>query len=611
MTAFTDLETEVEEDDNPGRDCQKKGTAAFTGEDPDKTKAPAWGVIGTTGDSNCYLGVRSKIAAVQRAMSQYVARLDLFVRIIDFVTTIGVSDGSLNGTPRMRYSLISRILVMEAALLHFFSAKLEAVIAVVACDKPPVGIVSAILRYNRPAIVYPDGPIGFGIDPVTGKRLGIVTGFQQAGNPDKEVRDRIARFACPGIGSCGGMYTYNTMQVFFALLGLVPIDMVSPASSDPRRMNEFPDRLVAYLHHMVEQGIRPRRVKRRDGKKDTRPVLVTAASFRNAVIVDMAMGGSTNVQLHMVELAKAAKVNFWKDIMSQKEFNELSALVPVLVDLLPFGDPDNQYVMVDVDRVGGLQAIVKELLDAGFLDGSCLSCTGETLAEQIVRLDPPAPDHEVIYSVANPFQPTGGLRFLSGNLAPYGGTAIKIAGINLDSLVDGVFTGQARTFDSEVALLEALVHDPDSFVDRTMVVIRYLGPRGAPGMPELLDPTSRITTLCKERGIVIALMTDARFSGGSVGLVMGHVAPEAMLGGPIALVQNGDTIIVDLNENTLNCLELDSDQEEMCRREDWQHELNQNGGVHPSVPSIDEDDVILNRMRNSGLPAMEGSGMMY
>ena len=196
-----------------------------------------------------------------------------------------------------------------------------------------------------------------------------------------------------------------------------------------------------------------------------------------------------------------------------------------------------------------------ELLDAGFLDGDALTCTGETLAEQVRRLDPPAPDQDVIYTVDKPFKDTGGLRLLRGNLAPEGGAILKVAGIE-GGVQDGVFTGRARVFNGERPLIEALDQHPDGFEDNDMVVIRYEGPRGAPGMPELLDPTSRITALCRQRHITIALMTDARFSGGSVGLVIGHVAPEALLGGPIALVEDGDTIVVDLNTDRLDCTEL-------------------------------------------------------
>ena len=300
------------------------------------------------------------------------------------------------------------------------------------------------------------------------------------------------------------------MQTFIAVLGLEPLHMVSPPSDDPRRLTEFPDQIVDCLLAMTSRGIRPRDI-------------VTPASLRNALTVAIAMGGSTNVLLHSVEIARAAGIDLWEEVLSQDDFNQLARRLPVLVNMRPFGD----YSMVDVDAKGGLQAIVKELLDAGFLDGDAITCTGETLAEQVRRLDPPAPDQDVIYPVEKPFKDTGGLRLLRGNLAPEGGAILKVAGVE-GGVQDGVFTGRARVFNSERSLIEALEQHPDSFEDNDMVVIRYEGPRGAPGMPELLDPTSRITALCRERDITIALMTDARFSGGSVGLVIGHVAPEAL-----------------------------------------------------------------------------------
>jgi dihydroxy-acid dehydratase len=262
--------------------------------------------------------------------------------------------------------------------------------------------------------------------------------------------------------------------------------------------------------------------------------------------------------------------------------------------------------MVDIDARGGLQVIVKELLEAGLIDGDALTCTGETLAEQVRRLDPPAPDGDVIHPVARPFKDTGGLRLLAGNLAPEGGAVLKIAGVE-GGLQDGVFRGRARVFNSERQLIDALEQDPDSFADHDMVVIRYEGPRGAPGMPELLDPTSRITALCRQRNITIALMTDARFSGGSVGLVIGHVAPEAFLGGPIALIENGDAIVVDINADRVDCLEL-GDADESTRRTDaWQAARDTGGGVHPEVAPVTSR--VLRRMRSSARPALRGAGM--
>ena len=277
------------------------------------------------------------------------------------------------------------------------------------------------------------------------------------------------------------MFTYNTMQTFIGVLGMEPLHMVAPPSDDPRRLTDFPDELVDCLVAMTNAGIRPRDI-------------VTPASLRNALTVVIAMGGSTNVALHSVEIARAAGIDLWDDVLSQSEFNALSRRLPVLVNMRPFG----VYSMVDVDAVGGLQVIVKELLEAGMLDGSALTCTGETLAEQVQRLDPPAPDSDVIHSVAAPYKRTGGLRLLRGNLAPDGGAILKVAGVE-GGIIDGVFTGRARVFNGEAALIRALEERPDSFADKDMVVIRYEGPRGAPGMPEMLDPTSRITALCRRR----------------------------------------------------------------------------------------------------------------
>lgn len=249
---------------------------------------------------------------------------------------------------------------------------------------------------------------------------------------------------------------------------------------------------------------------------------------------------------------------------------------------------------------------MKELLEAGFLDGDAMTCTGETLSGQVRRLDPPGPDLEVIHSVAKPYKRTGGLRLLSGNLAPDGGAILKVAGVE-GGMTDGVLTSRARIFNSEGELVTALEERPDTFADNDMVVIRYLGPRGAPGMPELLDPTSRITALSRQRNITIALLTDARFSGGSVGLVIGHVGPEAFLGGPIALLEDGATIVVDINDDTMNCLEL-ADPDVYTRRADtWHREAAAHGGTHPAVTPV--SNRLLKRMRATARPALQGGGM--
>ena len=574
---------------NPGRDVQRVGTARFLGQDPAKVHDPVWAVTGNLGDSQCYVGVVRKVEAIQAALAARIRRDDLPVRLIPPAYTLGVSDGQLNGTDRMRFSLIGRELANDSIDAHLNANDVRGLIAVVACDKPPVGTLAAVLEHDAPAVVFSDGSIRPGADPETGERLDIVAAFQTAGDPDPARRTRVALHACPGQGSCGGMFTYNTMQTFIAVLGMEPLHMVAPPSDDPRRLERFPDELVDCLVGLTRKGITPRRV-------------VTPASLRNALTAAIAMGGSTNVALHGVEIARAAGIDLWKDVISQEEFNALSHRLPVLINARPFG----AYSMVDIDAKGGLQVIVKALLDAGFLDGSCLTCTGETLAEQVRRLAPPAPDGDVIHPVARPFKKTGGLRILRGNLAPEGGAILKVAGVE-SGIEQGVFTGRARCFDSEPELIAALEKTPDAFRDRDMVVIRYEGPRGAPGMPELLDPTSRITALCRQRKITIALMTDARFSGGSVGLVIGHVAPEAYLGGPIALVEDGDTIVVDLNRDRLDCRELGDTAVATRRAQAWQDAASRNGGVHPRVrPVVNR---LLKRMRVAARPALEGAGM--
>jgi dihydroxy-acid dehydratase len=575
--------------DNPGRDVQRIGTARVLDQEPTKIHDPVWGVLGNLGDSQCYLGVASKVQTIHAALGKRITEANLPVRLIAPAFSIGVSDGQLNGTERMRFSLISREVVHDDVSLHLAANDVKGLIGVVACDKPPVGTLAAILEHNQPAVLLSDGSITPGLDPVTGDPIDLVAAFQVAGDPDPETRARYAMYGCPGFGSCGAMYTYNTMQSFFAVLGMEPLHMVAPPSDDQRRLSAFPDQLVDCLVTLSSRQIRPRDI-------------VTPASLRNAITVAIALGGSTNVVLHSVEIARAAEIDLWREVISQAEFNELSHKLPVLVNAKPFG----RYYMVDIDKKGGLQTIVTELLDQGWLDGACLTCTGETLAEQVSRLAPPRADGDVIHSVGAPFKATGGLRLLTGNLAPQGGAVLKVAGVEM-GMDDGVFTGHARVFNSEAALLDALEHAPETFKDHDIAIVRYEGPRGAPGMPEMLDPTSRITTLCRQQNIIIALMTDGRFSGGSIGLVIGHVAPEALVGGPIALLEDGDTIVVDLNTDSLDCREL-ADAAELHRRTSrWQVEAEANGGLPPHAKPV--TNRLLRRMRTTARTALEGAGM--
>jgi dihydroxy-acid dehydratase len=262
--------------------------------------------------------------------------------------------------------------------------------------------------------------------------------------------------------------------------------------------------------------------------------------------------------------------------------------------------------MVDIDRVGGVQVIVRELLEAGLLNGDVLTCTGETLGAQVDRLGANRADGKVIYAVAKPYKPTGGLRVLGGNLSPDFSAILKLAGVEA-GLDNNVFRGTARVFEGEQSLLDALDRTPEQFANNDMIIVRYEGPSGAPGMPEMLDPTSRITALCRVRGIVVGLMTDARFSGGSVGLVIGHVGPEAALGGPIAFIENGDEIVVDLNTNELNCSALTNPAVYKVRKAAWEKVVAGNGGIHPNCGEADTR--LLHRARHTAVPATRGGGM--
>ena len=580
-------------DKNPGRNSQTFGIARELGTDVDLIHEPSVGVVGNKGDSQCYIGVSKKVEKIHEVLKQRIGKHhnQLSMRLVQPEFTIATSDGIRNGTKEMRYSLIGREVTNDSMCEHLSASGLEGVIAVVACDKPPVGTLAALLEHNRPAIIMSDGSIRPGKDSKTGDPIDIISSYQIAANPDESFKRRIALEACPGYGSCGGMFTYNTMQTFIGVVGMQPLHMVSPASQDSRRTQEFPEQLVGFLEQMIQENITPRDI-------------VTRESIRNAIIVAMAVGGSTNVMLHAPEIARAAGYqNFADDIMSADEFNNLSKnIVPVVVDARPFG----KYSMVDIDKKGGVQVIVKNLLDAGLLNGETLTCTAETLSEQIKRLSPPSPDKEVIYSVEDPYKPTGGLRVLGGNLSPEYSSILKLAGVE-GGLENNVFKGQAKIFDGEQSLLNALDKRPEIFENFDMIVVRYEGPVGGPGMPEMLDSTSRITTLCREKNIVVALMTDGRFSGGSVGLVIGHVGPEAAIGGPIALIEEGDQIIVDLNKNELNCVELDNKENYEKRAKLWQQKVDTNQGIHPSVGKADTR--LLHKMRHSAVSAVFGAGM--
>ena len=580
-------------DKNPGRNSQTFGIARELGTDINLIHEPSVGVIGNKGDSQCYLGVIGKVQEIHNTLRDRIGSGEgqMKLRLLQPEFTVATSDGIRNGTKEMRYSLIGREVTNDSLCEHLSASGIEGLIAVVACDKPPVGTLAAILEHNRPAIVMSDGSIRPGKDSDTGSPIDIISSYQIAGSEDENLKRRIALESCPGYGSCGGMFTYNTMQTFLGVVGMEPLHMVSPASEDPRRTEIFPEQLVGFLNDLITQNITPRDIVNRD-------------SIRNAVIVAMAVGGSTNVMLHAPEISRAAGYkSFYDEIMSIEEFNYLSEeVVPVLVNARPFGE----YSMVDIDEKGGIQVFVKDLLEAGLINGDVITCTGSTLSQQIDNLRPPLPDGRVIFSVKTPFKNTGGLRLLGGNLSPENSAVLKLAGVE-GGLENNTFRGIARVFDGEQKLLNFLENTPEEICDKDMIVVRYEGPVGGPGMPEMLDSTSRITAICRERGIVVALMTDGRFSGGSVGLVIGHVGPEAAVGGPIGLLKTGDTVVVDLLKNQLYCEELFDAKELQARKIQWENKLCKKTGVHPAVGNADTR--LLNRMRNSAVSASFGAGM--
>ena len=366
-------------DKNPGRNSQTFGIARELGTDVNLIHEPSIGVVGNKGDSQCYMGVSNKVNIIHESLRNRIGVEPdkLAMRLIQPEFTVATSDGIRNGTLEMRYSLIGREVTNDALCEHLSATGLEGVIAVVACDKPPVGTLAAILEHNRPAIIMSDGSIRPGVDSETREAIDIVSSYQISGSEDEELKRRIALQACPGFGSCGGMFTYNTMQTFIGVLGMQPLHMVSPASQDLVRLDKFPDELVDYISLLIKKNITPRDIVNRE-------------SIRNAMIVSMAIGGSTNVMLHAPELARAAGYeDFSKDIISAAEFNHLSEnVVPVIVNARPFG----AYSMVDIDRMGGIQVFVGDLMNAGLLNGDTITCTGETLREQVERLRPNKPD---------------------------------------------------------------------------------------------------------------------------------------------------------------------------------------------------------------------------
>jgi dihydroxy-acid dehydratase len=448
-------------------------------------------------------------------------------------TTIAVSDGISMGHEGMRASLVSREVIADSVETVMHAERLDALITFAGCDKSLPGMLMAAARLNVPSVFVYGGSILPGQH--NGRALDIVSVFEAvgayaAGTLDDATLGAIERNACPTEGSCAGMFTANTMASVAEALGMSLPGSASPPAVDRRRDD------VAYASgqavvRLLEAGIRPRQI-------------LTKPAFENAIAVVMALGGSTNAVLHLLAIAAEAQVDLALD-----SFNRVAARVPHIADTKPAG----RYHMSDVDRIGGVPVVMRHLLEAGLLDGDCLTVTGRTLAQNLAEIDPPAPDGEVIHPLGDPIHAMGGIVVLTGSLAPKG-AVVKVAGMTSDR-----FDGTARVFDGEDGAMDAIL--AGSIRPGTVVVIRYEGPRGGPGMREMLAVTGAMKGA--GRGGDCALVTDGRFSGGTHGFCVGHVAPEAVDGGPIALVADGDRIVIDVESKAID---LAVDHAELARR---------------------------------------------
>ncbi len=454
--------------------------------------------------------------------------------------TIGVSDGISMGTDGMSYSLQSRDIIADSIETVMSAQWYDGNISIPGCDKNMPGALIAMGRLNRPSLMIYGGTIKPGC--ADGKTLDIVSAFQSygeyiAGNLTEEERLSVVRNACPGAGACGGMYTANTMACAIEAMGMsLPYSSSTPAV-EPQKLEEC-FRAGQAIRILLEKDLKPRDI-------------MTRQAFENAMVVVMALGGSTNAVLHLIAMARSVDVPLALD-----DFQAVSDRIPFLADLKPSG----RYVMEDVHTIGGTPAVMKYLLEKGVLHGDCLTVTGKTIRENLAAVPGLKKGQDVIRAFDNPLKPSGHIRILRGNLAPEGAVA-KITG--KEGLV---FSGTAKVFDCEEDMLAALDGKTRGIVKGDVVVIRYEGPQGGPGMPEMLTPTSAI--MGAGLGQDVALLTDGRFSGGSHGFIVGHITPEAQVGGPIALVQNGDTITIDAERNTIT-LKV-TDDELARRRKQWQ-----------------------------------------
>ena len=497
------------------------------GLDSNDLKKPLVGVVSTGYEGNpCNMHLNDLAKEVKNGVQCHDAVGLIF-------NTIGVSDGISMGTPGMRYSLPSREIIADSIETVVQAMAYDAVVAVVGCDKNMPGAMLAFARLNRPAILVYGGSIASGCH--AGKKLNIVSAFEAlgekfAGTISEYDFEQVVKKACPGAGSCGGMYTANTMAAAIEALGVsLPYSSSNPAVSAVKMKECY--EAGERMYGLLQQDLKPRDI-------------MTKAAFENAMRLVTVLGGSTNAVLHLLALARTLELDIDID-----DFQRISDSTPLLADLKPSG----RYLMEDLHEVGGVPAVMKYMLEEGLLDGSCLTITGKTIAENLADVAPLKTGQDVIRTVHQPMKANGHIRILYGNLAAEGSVA-KIKGKEGER-----FEGYAKVFNSEsdanTAIAEGKIEKGD------VVVIRYVGPKGGPGMPEMLKPTAAImgAGLAKD----VALITDGRFSGGTHGFVVGHIAPEAYEGGLIALVQDGDAILIDAVSNSIS---LDVDNQELARR---------------------------------------------
>lgn len=458
--------------------------------------------------------------------------------------TIGVSDGISMGTIGMRYSLQSRDLIADSIETTMGAQWYDGLIAMPGCDKNMPGCIMAMGRLNRPSLMVYGGTIRAGTQPSTGESLDIVSAFQSYGEYiyekiSEEERKEITQHACPGPGACGGMYTANTMATAIEALGMsLPYSSSSPADSK-EKVDECLEAGKA-MHRLLEMDLKPRDI-------------MTKGAFENAIRMVMMTGGSTNAVLHLIAMSRSCQDP--EVAISLNDFQRISDITPFLADLKPSG----KYVMEDIQNIGGTPGMIKFLIDNDMFDGEQMTVTGKTHNENLKDHAGLTAGQEIIRPLTDPIKPTGHLQIMYGNLCPGGGVA-KITGKEGET-----FTGTARVYDNEQLMMRGLENKEIKAGD--VVIIRYEGPKGGPGMPEMLTPTSAI--MGAGLGDVVALLTDGRFSGGSHGFCIGHITPEAQIGGPIALVKNGDPIRIDARSEARTIDLLISDEEWEQRRKDF------------------------------------------